>query len=186
MRAGPEPGHLIAFRALQAVGAALLQANSVAIIVLAVPKTSLGKAIGIQGAAQAIGLALGPTVGGFLLAAGGWRLIFFVNVPFGLLGMVAGLLLVPRSLHLQSRVPLRLDRTGPVLPRCVAVFTAVSFGNSKGWTSPPILGLFVVGAALIVAFFRRERRCAEPMLDLGLFRLHGSVPASPAGCCRIW
>ena len=67
----PNLGTLIGFRALQAVGAALLQANSVAIIVLAVPRSSLGKAIGIQGAAQALGLALGPTVGGFLLAAGG-------------------------------------------------------------------------------------------------------------------
>jgi MFS family permease len=135
-----------------------------------VPKSSLGKAIGIQGAAQAIGLALGPTVGGFLLAAGGWRLIFFVNVPFGLLGMIAGLILVPRSRHLQTRV--RFDWTGLALffPAVVAVFSAVSFGNSKGWTSPVILGLFVVGIALVFAFLRREGRCREPMLDLGLFR----------------
>jgi EmrB/QacA subfamily drug resistance transporter len=166
----PGLGALIGFRSLQAVGAALLQANSVAIIVLAVPKSSLGKAIGIQGAAQAIGLALGPTVGGFLLAAGGWRLIFFVNVPFGLLGMAAGLLLIPRSRHLQTRV--RFDWTGLALffPAVVAVFAALSFGNSRGWTSPAILGLVVGGAALAVAFVRRERRCSEPMLDLGLFR----------------
>jgi MFS family permease len=139
-------------------------------VVLAVPKSSLGKAIGIQGAAQAIGLALGPTVGGFLLAAGGWRLIFFVNVPFGLLGMIAGLLLVPRSRHLQARV--RFDWTGLAMffPAVVAVFVAVSFGNSSGWTSPVILGLFVVGTALVVAFVHREGRCPEPMLDLGLFR----------------
>jgi EmrB/QacA subfamily drug resistance transporter len=166
----PNLGTLIGFRAIQAVGAALLQANSVAIIVLAVPKSSLGKAIGIQGAAQAIGLALGPTVGGFLLAAGGWRLIFFVNMPFGLLGMIAGLILVPRSHHLQARV--RFDWAGLTLffPAVVAVFSAVSFGNSKGWTSPTILGLFVLGIALLVAFLRREGRCREPMLDLGLFR----------------
>ena len=166
----PDLGTLIAFRAVQAVGAALLQANSVAIIVLAVPRPSLGKAIGIQGAAQAVGLALGPTVGGFLLAAGGWRLIFFVNVPFGLLGMIAGLLLVPRSRHLQTRV--RFDWTGLALffPAVVAVFSAVSFGNSKGWTSPAILGLFVVGVALVSAFIRREGRCRAPMVDLGLFR----------------
>jgi EmrB/QacA subfamily drug resistance transporter len=166
----PNLGTLIAFRALQAVGAALLQANSVAIIVLAVPKSSLGKAIGIQGAAQAIGLALGPTVGGFLLAAGGWRFIFFVNVPFGLLGMVAGWLLVPRSRHLQTRV--RFDWTGLALffPAVVAVFSAVSFGNSKGWTSPVIHGLFGIGIALTFMFIRREGRCSEPMLDLGLFR----------------
>ena len=61
----------------------MLQANSVAIIVLACRRRRLGRAIGFQGAAQAIGLALGPSVGGLLLAAGGWRLIFFVNVPLG-------------------------------------------------------------------------------------------------------
>ena len=166
----PNLGMLIAFRALQAVGAALLQANSVAIIVLAVPKTSLGRAIGIQGAAQAIGLALGPSVGGLLLQAGGWRLIFFVNVPFGLVGMLAGLLLIPRSRHLQARV--RFDWTGLALffPAVVVVFTAISFGNSKGWTSPTIVGLFVVGIALAVGFVRREVSCGEPMLDMALFR----------------
>ncbi|MGH9080632.1 MAG: MFS transporter, partial [Acidimicrobiales bacterium] len=166
----PSLGALIGFRALQAVGAALLQANSVAIIVLAVPHRSLGKAIGIQGAAQAIGLALGPTVGGFLLAAGGWRLIFYVNVPVGLVGVIAGLLLVPRSRHLQVRAP--FDWTGLALffPAVVAVFSAVSLGNSMGWTSPAIVGLFVVGLGLVVGFVRRERRFGQPMLDLGLFR----------------
>ena len=166
----PNLGSLIGFRALQAVGAALLQANSVAIIVLAVPKSSLGKAIGIQGAAQAVGLALGPTVGGFLLAAGGWRLIFFINVPFGLVGMIAGLLLVPRSRHLQAKV--RFDWTGLTLffPAVVAVFSAISFGNARGWTSPLIIGLIVVGVTLTSVFIRREGRCREPMLDLGLFR----------------
>ena len=166
----PGLGWLIAFRALQAVGAALLQANSVAIIVLAVPKPSLGKAIGIQGAAQAVGLAFGPTVGGFLLAAGGWRLIFFVNVPFGLVGMVAGVLLIPRSRHLQDRVPFDWQGFTLFFPAVVALFAAISFGNARGWTSPSILGLLVGGTVLIVAFIIRERRCPEPMLDLGLFR----------------
>ena len=168
----PNLGTLIGFRALQAVGAAMLQANSVAIIVLAVPKASLGKAIGIQGAAQAVGLALGPTVGGLLLAAGGWRLIFFVNVPFGLLGMVGALVLVPRSRHLQARVP--FDWTGLALffPAVVAVFSAISFGNSEGWTSPVIIGLFVVGSpsgGLRAARSRRAPsrcsiwRCSAPL-----------------------
>ena len=88
----------------------MLQANSLAIIVLVVPGRSLGKAIGLQGAAQALGLAMGPTVGGLLLAAGGWRLIFFVNVPFGLFGALAAILLVPRSRNLLARV--RFDWTG--------------------------------------------------------------------------
>ncbi len=166
----PSLGALIGFRAIQAVGAALLQANSLAIIVLAVPRSALGKAIGIQGAAQAVGLALGPSVGGFLLAAGGWRLIFFVNVPFGLVGMIAGLLLIPRSRHLQARVP--FDWTGLALffPAVVAIFSTISFGNSNGWTSPLILGLLIVAVCLGVAFVEREGRCDAPMLDLRLFR----------------
>ncbi len=166
----PSLGWLIGFRALQAVGAALLQANSVAIIVLAVPTPSLGKAIGIQGAAQAIGLALGPTVGGLLLATGGWRLIFFVNVPFGLLGMIAGVLLIPRSRNLQDRVPFDWLGFTMFFPAVVALFVAVTFGNARGWTSPSIVGLLVGGSILVVAFLFRERRCVQPMLDLQLFR----------------
>jgi EmrB/QacA subfamily drug resistance transporter len=166
----PSLGALIGFRAIQAVGAALLQANSLAIIVLAVPRGALGKAIGIQGAAQAVGLALGPSLGGFLLAAGGWRFIFFVNVPFGLVGMIAGLLLIPRSRHLQAQVP--FDWTGLALffPAVVAIFSTISFGNSNGWTSPLILGLLIVAVCLGVAFVGREGRCDAPMLDLQLFQ----------------
>ena len=131
----PTLGALVAFRVLQAVGAAMLQANSVAIIVTAVPRVSLGKAIGIQGAAQAIGLALGPSVGGLLLAAGGWRLIFIVNVPFGALGVIGGVLLIPRSLHLLERVPFDWKGLSMFFPAVVALLSAISFGNAAGWSS---------------------------------------------------
>jgi EmrB/QacA subfamily drug resistance transporter len=166
----PSLGALIAFRVVQAVGAAMLQANSVAIIVIAVPRASLGKAIGIQGAAQAIGLTLGPSVGGLLLAAGGWRLIFMVNVPFGLLGVIAGLVLIPRSVHLLERVPFDWKGLSILFPAVVAVLSAVSFGDSYGWTSPPIVGVTVVGVALAAAFVTWERHSPDPMLDLTLFR----------------
>lgn len=75
----------------------MLQANSVAIIALAVPAQRLGRSLGVQGAAQALGLAMGPSVGGLLLAVGGWRLLFLINVPVGVLGMAAALLFIPRS-----------------------------------------------------------------------------------------
>ncbi|HLX78401.1 MAG TPA: MFS transporter, partial [Acidimicrobiales bacterium] len=74
----PNLGALVGLRVVQGVGAAMLQANSLAIIRLAVPRGRLGRTIGVQGAAQALGLALGPSVGGALIAAGGWRLIFYV------------------------------------------------------------------------------------------------------------
>jgi MFS family permease len=88
---------LIVARVVQALGAAMLQANSVALITEAMPPRLLPRALGVQGAAQAIGLALGPALGGGLLALGGWRLIFLVNLPAGAVGLVLGWLLLPRS-----------------------------------------------------------------------------------------
>jgi EmrB/QacA subfamily drug resistance transporter len=158
------------FRAFQAIGAAMLQANSVAIIALAVPRQRLGRALGIQGAAQALGLALGPSVGGLLLAAGGWRLLFLINVPVGLVGMIAALLFIPRSSHLQGRVG--FDWTGFVLffPAVVAFVFAVSEGDRQGWTSPVIITMIVVAVVLGTGFVLWERRSSSPMVDLSLFR----------------
>jgi EmrB/QacA subfamily drug resistance transporter len=166
----PSLGLLCGARALQAIGAAMLQANSLAIIVLVVPGRALGRAIGLQGAAQALGLAMGPTVGGLLLAAGGWRWIFFVNVPFGLFGAVAAVLLVPRSRDLAARV--RFDWVGLALffPAVVALLCGISFGASQGWSSTLIVGLFVAAVVLGTLFVWWERRQRDPMLDLGLFR----------------
>ncbi|HEY3940874.1 MAG TPA: DHA2 family efflux MFS transporter permease subunit [Acidimicrobiales bacterium] len=165
----PSLGALDGFRVLQGVGAAMLQANSVAIVYLAVPEHSVGRALGVQGAAQALGLAFGPAVGGLLLAAGGWRLIFLVNVPAGLAGMVAGWLLIPRSRHLGARS--RFDWRGLSLfvPAVAALTAAVSFGDDRGWASPPILGGLVAGGILATGFVAWERRAAAPLLDRTLF-----------------
>ncbi len=158
------------FRVLQGIGAAMLQANSVAILVLALPREKLGRGIGIQGAAQALGLALGPTVGGLLIALGGWRLIFFVNIPVGIVGTVMAWYLIPRSRHLQARVP--FDWLGLALfgPAVAALLSALSFGDKVGWTSPTIIGLFVAPLVLGAAFVLRERYALDPMLDLTLFK----------------
>ena len=93
----PDLPALVLARVVQGAGAALLQANSVALIRETLEPRELGRGIGIQGAAQALGLALGPAAGGLLLAAGGWRLLFLVNVPAGAAGVLAGVLLLPRS-----------------------------------------------------------------------------------------
>lgn len=88
---------LIAARVLQGLGAAMLQANSVALIREAMPPALLSRGIGVQGAAQAIGLALGPAIGGLLIALGGWRAIFLVNLPVGIVAIVLARLLIPRG-----------------------------------------------------------------------------------------
>jgi EmrB/QacA subfamily drug resistance transporter len=168
--AAPDLPALVAFRALQALGAAMLQANSVAIIASAMPEGTLGRGIGVQGAAQALGLALGPAVGGLLIALGGWRLIFYVNVPVGLIGTALGWVMIPRSRHLARREP--FDWTGLALfvPAVASLLVALSYGNEFGWASPSVGGLFAVAVLFGAAFLRQEHRCSAPMVDLRLFR----------------
>lgn len=160
---------LIIFRVLQAIGAAMLQANSVALIATAVPRDSLSKAIGVQGAAQAIGLALGPTVGGLLVSVSDWRLIFAVNIPFGIIGITAGWFLLPQSQSLAERT--RFDRLGLALfiPSIVLLVLALSFvghpGISAQW--PAIGGALAI--VIGVVFLVRSRRTPQPLIDLRLF-----------------
>ncbi|MGH9055552.1 MAG: MFS transporter, partial [Acidimicrobiales bacterium] len=165
----PDLPALIGFRVLQGFGAAMLQANSVAIIVGAMPRERLGRAIGVQGAAQALGLALGPAVGGLLISLGGWRLIFLVNIPFGLAGTVLAWFLIPRSRDLAGRTSYDWRGLSLFLPAACALLLAISYGNHWGWGSPLIAGLFAVTVVLVALFLRRERRTPAPMLDLGLF-----------------
>jgi EmrB/QacA subfamily drug resistance transporter len=159
---------LVGFRAIQGLGAAMLQANSVAIIVAAIPRPKLGKALGIQGAAQALGLALGPAVGGLLIGIGGWRLIFYVNVPVGLIGAVLSWFFVPRSRDLASRQPFDWIGLAIFVPATTCLLLAVSYGSRFGWGSPLIVLLFVAAAAMSGAFGWRERQTPAPMLDLAL------------------
>ena len=98
----PTLGVLVAVRVVQAAGAAMLQANSVALVASSAPAGRRRAALGMQ-AAQALGLALGPVAGGLLVAAAGWRWIFFINVPVGAVAVAAGWFLLPRTRHRAAR-----------------------------------------------------------------------------------
>jgi len=159
------------FRVLQGIGAAMLQANSVAIIALAMPPEKIGRAMGIQGAAQGLGLAMGPAVGGLLIAAGGWRLIFYANVPVGIVATALAWFLIPRSRDLQERVG--FDWLGLLLfvPAVAGLLYAVTFlGDQGGQVPAGILGLLAGCVVLGVAFVLWERRSKAPLVDLRLFR----------------
>jgi EmrB/QacA subfamily drug resistance transporter len=169
--AAPNLPVLLGSRVLQAVGAAFLQANSVAIVTAAAGPGRRGKAIGIQGTAQAIGLSVGPALGGLLISVFGWRWVFFINVPAGIVGIVAGWFVLPRTFGLRhDRQP--FDFPGAILlaVTLVAMMLVLSKGQTWGWLSTGILGLIVLSVFTVVAFIRRERRTASPVIDLSLFR----------------
>ncbi|GAB2815079.1 MFS transporter [Lentzea nigeriaca] len=111
---------LIAARVAQAVGAAMLQANSVALVITAVAPEQRRKALGIQAAAQAAGLAAGPLLGGYLTEHHGWQAVFAINVPIGLIAMIAGHYLLPRT----KTKPEKAKPTWKVLPGLTGVLLA--------------------------------------------------------------
>src|SRR5262245_36274524 len=172
---------LVVCRIVQGVGAAMLQANSVALITTAMPSGRLGRGIGAQGTAQALGLALGPAVGGLLIALGGWRLLFLVNVPAGLLGTIAGWLLLPRSRDLAPWTRFDWTGLGLFIPAVSALLLALSLGADGQLGMPAGLALSAVAIAAGAVFIRHERHAPGPMLDLGLFARRSFAAGVAAG-----
>ena len=155
---------LVASRVLQAIGGAMLQANSVAIVVSSVPVASRTKALGFQAAAQATGLALGPTLGGLMLGVVSWRWLFLVNVPLGLIGLPAALLFIPRSRYLAPSRPLDWSGVGYLFVAVTLLLGSLSFAHTLGWSSPIILGGLGIAVVAAAWFFRHEQRTSDPLI----------------------
>jgi EmrB/QacA subfamily drug resistance transporter len=164
----PSLGLLIAARALQGVGAALILATSTAILTDAVPATERGRALGWSAGAIALGFSAGPTVGGLLTEYLSWRWIFYVNMPIGLGAIVATRHLLPRT---SGRKRGQFDPAGALLLGLgvAAVSLGLSFGASWGWTSPALLGSLALGVGALVGAVFAERHVADPIIDLRLF-----------------
>jgi EmrB/QacA subfamily drug resistance transporter len=166
----PSLSLLIAFRVVQALGAAMLQANSVALITTSVPHGRRRAALGVQAGAQAFGLALGPTLGGVLVATIGWRWVFFVNLPVGIAALVAGYYLLPRTqqrsrmagLDWWSVVVLAVATTGLLLGLSSASGLALSGPLTIAWLAAAVLA----GWRFVV----RQQSHANALVDPSLFR----------------
>lgn len=172
---------LVAFRVLEAIGASLLAANSIAIVVSAATRAQRGRALGIQGAAQAVGLAVGPALGGVLLETLGWRSVFWINVPFGLAGAIAGWLVLPQTVRLADDK--RFDWRGALLiaPALAALMVALNEAHRWGLLSPLLIGTALLAVILMALFVWAERRAAPPLVDLNLFRSAAFASGNLAG-----
>ena len=176
---------LIGWRVLQAAGGSMLMANSAAILTDAWPASKRGFALGTNQIASLSGQFVGLVAGG-LLAAIDWRLVFWVNVPVGIFGTLWAYL---RLKELGERHSARMDWWGNVTFALglSAVLVGVTVGiqpyhgQAMGWTSPAVIGLLGGGVALLALFCVIERRIAEPMFQLSLFRIRAFTAGSIAG-----
>lgn len=161
----PTLGALTALRVAQAAGAALLQANSVALVTTSAPPGRMRAALGVQAGAQALGLALGPTLGGLIVSRFGWRWVFLVNVPVGVLALAAGYYLLPRT---RTHAPAtRFDWPGLALLTTGTVALLLALGAASGLALPlpVILALSLMAAGCGYGLARRVRRAPDPLAD---------------------
>jgi EmrB/QacA subfamily drug resistance transporter len=160
---------LVAFRAFQGAGAALLSPLSLSIVVTAFPRRQLPTAIGIWSGISGIGLSAGPLVGGLLVERVSWSAVFWVNVPIGVIAAAVCVWAVAESRDEQHR-HLDLVGTGLVTAALVALVLGVIGTNSHPWTSGRTLGLLAAAVALGAAFLAWEHRSGQPMVPLRFFR----------------
>ena len=168
---------LIAFRALQGVGGSAMMPATLSIIAEMFPPGRRGAAMGIWGGVSGLATAIGPTLGGVIVqyatwpgAGESWRWIFLVNIPIGILGVVLALRIVPESKDPAAVESLDLPGVALITASLFCLTFALIEGQSYGWLSGTILGLFAAAAAAFALFFRREHRVRQPLIDFSLFR----------------
>lgn len=171
---------LIAWRAVQAVGAASVIPTALALLIAAFPGGRRGLAAGLFGAVSSAAAALGPTLGGVLVDRWSWPAVFWFNLPVGAAGLALALALVPRRRQRPAPAGLDLPGAGLAAAGLFCLTLALIEGNSWGWRSPRILVLTAAAALLLGAFVAREARTREPFLDLSFFRRRAFAAASAA------
>jgi EmrB/QacA subfamily drug resistance transporter len=173
----PSLGWLITFRVVQALGGSMLNPVAMSIITntFTEPKER-ARAIGVWGGVIGLSMALGPVLGGVLVDTSGWRSVFWVNVPVGIVAIALAARFVPES---RAPRPRRIDPVGQSLVVVVlaALIYAIIEGPGRGWSSPEILTLFGVCALAVGALLVYESRRTQPLIDLRFFR---SAPFSGA------
>jgi EmrB/QacA subfamily drug resistance transporter len=161
---------LVGLRFLQGVGGAMIGANSMALVVEATDKSRRGRALGLYAAAQAVGISAGPVAGGLLIGTLGWPWVFWVNVPVGVISIIAAWLVLPVTA--QQGPSQTFDWRGALLlaPALTLAVFALNQVSALGLTSPVLLGSVAAAIALIFLFVRQEGKSDSPLVDLALLK----------------
>jgi EmrB/QacA subfamily drug resistance transporter len=177
----PDDAVLVAFRAVQGVGAACMMPASLAIITQAFPPHQRGTAIGTWAGVSALALAIGPVLGGFLTQDVSWRAIFFINPPIAVVAVAVTLFAARESRD--ETVSRTVDYRGIALLTVglTALVLSLIEGNSWHWGSTRIVALWIVAVVATAGFLATELRVRAPMLDLGFFRNRTSAGVNLVG-----
>jgi EmrB/QacA subfamily drug resistance transporter len=172
---------LIIARVLQGIGGALMMPQTLSLITIAFPPQKRGAAMGVWGSVVALGAVLGPLLGGYIVTDYPWEWIFLINIPVGIVAILATLAIVP-----ESRDPLATGKLdwGGLIFSAVAIFAlvyALIEGPKFGWTSPQTIGLLLVSAAVFAIFVWWERHVPDPMVKLELFGIRNFWVANVIG-----
>jgi EmrB/QacA subfamily drug resistance transporter len=164
-------GALVIFRGVQAIGGAMLASNASAIVTGNFPAEQRGRTFGLISTMTYLGLTVGPSLGGWLTQTFGWRTVFYINVPVGILALILSVVYIPQDVPAESEQ--RFDLAGAVIfmAGLVTLMLGLNKGADWGWSSPAVLGLLAGAVLFLVAFILVERRSSAPMLDLSLFRV---------------
>jgi EmrB/QacA subfamily drug resistance transporter len=165
------PTMLIIFRGLQAIGGAMLASNSPAIVTGNFPPEQRGRAFGLVSTMTYLGLTVGPSLGGWLTQSFGWRTVFYINVPVGLLALFLSLYFIPKDSPSDNNRHFDVFGAIIILAGLTSLLLGLNKGAEWGWGSPAVLGLLIGALLLLVIFIQIEFRSPAPMLDLNLFRI---------------
>ncbi|HEX2225712.1 MAG TPA: DHA2 family efflux MFS transporter permease subunit [Candidatus Binatia bacterium] len=161
---------LIFFRIIQGIGAGPLLGVAMAIMFEAFPRNERGLAMGLFMTGWSLGPFLGPLLGGYLAEHVHWRAIFYINLPTGILSIIAGYYILPRTKSHGAAAPLDALGLSTMIGAAVALLLALSMGQEEGWGSRFIVGLFVTAAVLFTLFLVAEAKASHPFLELSYFR----------------
>jgi MFS transporter, DHA2 family, methylenomycin A resistance protein len=171
---------LVTARLLQGVGAAFFMPSSLSLLAYAYPdEKKRAKMFGIWSAIVSVASGLGPFIGGVLVDACGWRSIFFINLPIGILGLFMTHRVVPQTPRMERELNAASHAWGTIA--LAGLSYALIEGPSHGWTSPPIIGSVCLAAAAAILFMKRERRAAAPIVPGRLRRDSRFVAANAVG-----